>query len=202
MEQYETLESPFTRDYLLELLIRHGFAIVGDYIAVTGLIDRENVQGQRFDFLETPTFNYLLCKKSASSPALDSRKPGILKAQLELRRDFSRTVLPEARIEFEVAVTNTGDTIWLVSRAPSKGRVRLGLKVLNERNEIVDEVHGAPRLQRAMGPGETCLLRISCEAPCDVGDYKIKIDLVNQDICWFEQHGSQPLVLPFVVRAS
>jgi SAM-dependent methyltransferase len=202
MEQYETLESPFKRDYLLELLTQHGFAVVGDYTAVTGLVDRENVQGQRLDFLETPTFNYLLCKKSGSSPALDSRKPGILKAQLELRRDFSRTVSPEAPIEFEVAATNTGDTIWLVSRAPLKGRVRVGLKVLNERNETIAEVHGSPRLQRALGPGETCLLRISCGAPSEVGDYKIKIDLVNQDICWFEQHGSQPLILPFVVRVT
>ncbi len=202
MEQYETLESPFTRGYLFELLIQHGFAVVGDYTAVIGLVDRENVQGQRLAFLETPTFNYLLCKKSGSSPALDSKTPGILKAQLELRNDFSRTVSPGARIEFEVAVTNTGDTIWLVSRAPLKGRVRVGLKVLNERNETIDEVHGSPRLQRPMSPGETCLLRISCAAPGEVGYYKIKIDLVNQDICWFEQHGSEPLVLPIVVRGT
>src|ERR1700674_717125 len=31
MRQYETLESPFSRDYLLSLLREHGFAVVADY---------------------------------------------------------------------------------------------------------------------------------------------------------------------------
>src|SRR5207302_7289663 len=37
MRQYETLESPFSRDYLLSLLREHGFAVVGDYVSVNGL---------------------------------------------------------------------------------------------------------------------------------------------------------------------
>ena len=63
MQQYETLESPFARDYLLSLLRENGFAVVGDYLSVNGLFERETIDGDRLPLVETPAFNYLLCKK-------------------------------------------------------------------------------------------------------------------------------------------
>ena len=99
----------------------------------------------------------------------------------------------------EVEIENTGDTLWLVSRSAPKGTVRLGVKILAEGGELIDEVHGSPSLSRAVAPGETVSLTIVRAAPNDAGQYKLKIDLLDQDICWFEQHGSEPLEMKFAV---
>ena len=52
-----------------------------------------------------------------------------------------------------IEIENAGDTLWLVSRAAPKGTVRLGVKILNEINEVIDETHGSPPLPRAVAPG-------------------------------------------------
>lgn len=204
MRQYETLESPFARDYLLKLLQSHGFAIVGDYASPGGLVDRENFVGNNtIQFVEVPAFSYLLCKKilRPGGPALmpDSRAPALLQATLSLRGDWVNQVVAGSRIEAAIDVENTGDTLWLVSRAPLTGRVKVGLKVLNSAGEMLLESHGVPTLQRALAPGESIPLLVRVKAPQVPGHYTLKIDLVNQNICWFEEYGSQPLILPFDV---
>jgi len=203
MRQYETLESPFARNYLLQLLQSHGFAIVGDYASAGGLVDRENFAGNTVQFVERPAFSYLLCKKISQpgGPALmpDSRAPSLLQAKLSLRGDWAKQVPACSGIEASIAVENTGDTLWLVSRAPLTGRVRVGLKILGSSGETCAEFHGDPPLQHALAPGEKMSLVVKFKVPEVPGPYTLKIDLVNQNICWFEEHGSQPLILPFVV---
>jgi SAM-dependent methyltransferase len=204
MQQYATLESPFTRDYLLSLLRENGFAVVGDYLSINGLFDRETIVGDRLPLVETPIFNYLLCKKvsPAGGDIRDSRNPGILSARFSLQGDFVSEVEPGAVIDLHLAIENTGDTLWLVSRSAPKGTVRLGVKILDENDQVLDEVHGSPPLPRAMAPGETLDLKIARKAPSATGRYRLKVDLVCQGICWFEQQGSNPLVLEFVVHGS
>jgi 2-polyprenyl-3-methyl-5-hydroxy-6-metoxy-1,4-benzoquinol methylase len=201
MRQYQTLESPFSRDYLLTLLRKHGFAIVGDYIGVTGLFDRDE-----FDFAlksaQESSFNYLLCKKvSASGPTTmpDSRAPNVLHASIKLLDEFPAALAPGSPIKVRIEVSNSGDTVWLVSRAAPRGTVRLGIKILDEAGQTVEEFHGVPALPRAVAPKERVELVINHPAPLRPGSYALKIDLLDQDICWFEQGGSQPLVLPFRV---
>ena len=59
-------------------------------------------------------------------------------------------------------------------------------------------------LPRAVAPGQTIALTVPCPLPVAAGKYSVKIDLVDQHICWFEERGSQPLVFSFEVidRAS
>ncbi len=199
MEKFETLEAPFSKEYLVALLERHGFAIVGDYTSVIGFVDRDNVEGNAVRFVESPSFNYLLCRK-VSAALSDSKNPNVLNCRCSLISNWPGTFSPSAKIEAAVELTNTGDTIWLVSRAPLKGRVRVGVKVLNESGETIQETHGQPRLQRAVAPGETVVLNLTCQAPAGPGPYVLKLDLLDQDICWFEEGGSQPLLLPFTIR--
>lgn len=198
MQQYETLESPFTRDYLLRLLRENGFAVVGDYVSVNGLFERETIAGNSLLLTETPAFNYLLCKK-VGAEIRDSRNPGRLRAAFSLPEAFPAIVQPGETLRFPIEIENSGDTLWLVSRSAPKGTVRLGVKLLNDNNEVVDEVHGSPPLSRAVAPGERVSARVTQRMPTRGGRYHLKLDLVCQDICWFEQHGSEPLVLEFLV---
>jgi len=201
MRQYQTLESPFSRDYLLSLLREHGFAVVGDYIGVMGLFERSEVD-LALQAARDSSFNYLLCKKVSNTGAAsmaDSRDPNLLRASITLQSEFPASFAPGSPINFQVEVSNTGDTLWLVSRAAPKGTVRLGIKILNEAGALVDEFHGVPALPRALAPKEHVVLTITRSAPTVAGNYFLKIDLLDQDICWFEERGSQPLVLPFRV---
>jgi 2-polyprenyl-3-methyl-5-hydroxy-6-metoxy-1,4-benzoquinol methylase len=200
MEKYETLEAPFSREYLLDLLKRKGFAIAGDYTAVLSLVERDNVEDNKLKFVETPGFYYLLCKKTNTLNLRDSRAPGKLAAELSITTGWNEVVRPGSRIEFDLEIKNVGDTLWLVSREPLRGRVRVGIKILEAATqEVVEEIHGWPRIQKAMAPGEKATLRVDLNAPPEGGGYLLKIDLLNQDICWFEQHGSKPLIYAFRV---
>ena len=202
MRQYETLESPFTRDYLLSLLRDYGFAIVGDYVSVNGLFDRQSLEGNCLRLTDPAAFSYLLCKKVSTQTAesRDSRDPGLLRAALRPLNTLPSVVLPGTPLELSLEVENTGDTLWLVNQSAPRGTVRLGVKLLNGANELIDEVHGSPPLPRALAPGEKVTVKVSLDAPGPAGQYKIKIDLLDQDICWFEEQGSQPLELWFAVR--
>ncbi|MCU1264971.1 MAG: hypothetical protein JWM21_1289 [Acidobacteria bacterium] len=204
MERYETLESPFARDYLLTLLRENGFAVVGDYLSVNGLFERETLEENRLTLLETPAFNYLLCRKVSTTGAevRDSRNPGVLHARISLQDEFVSDITSGQHVDLRIEIENTGDTVWVVSRVAPRGTVRLGVKILDENNKVVDEAHGSPPLPHAIAPGEIINLRVTRPAPATAGRYRLKIDLVCQDVCWFEQHGSSPLLLEFVVHES
>jgi hypothetical protein len=130
----------------------------------------------------------------------DSRAPGKLRAELALTSKWTKSISPDGKIEFDISAKNVGDTLWLVSNAPLRGRVRLGVKMLNGAGEVIEEIHGWPRLQRALAPDEKTELRVSLNAPTKPGEYSLKVDLVDQDICWFEENGSTPLLLSFEVK--
>ena len=201
MQEYETLESPFGREYLLSLLRENRFAVVGDYLSVNRLFERELIDGDRLPLDETPAFNYLLCKKVsvAGGEILDSRNPGLLRARFTLIGESPSSVMPGEMLNVPIEIENTGDTLWLVSRAAPKGTVRLGVKILDGHGEVIDEVHGSPPLPRALAPNEKVRVMVSRPAPKLAGAYTLNIDLVDQDICWFKQRGSESLVVAFEV---
>ena len=203
MRKYVTLESPFDRDYLGQLLDEAGFAVAGDYVSVNGLFDRELVDEQGRMRVEIPQINYLLCKKVAentrASAVPDSRAPGVLRAEITLLANWPANFKPGEIFRAQVSIANTGDTLWLAGKSLRRGDVTLGVKIFDESAETVDEFHGDPALPRALGPNESCKVTIERACPTAPGRYTLKIDLVDQHICWFEQRGSKALYLPFVV---
>jgi len=204
MKQYATLESPFSAGYLRQLLREHGLAIVGDYVGLNRFIERERVDGERIRYLDGLAFHYLLAKKVSEGgrPVTmpDSREPNSLRAQFRLGSDWSSSATPQSVLKAEIEVVNTGDTIWLVSEAPMRGTVRVALQILNDRQEVVAEVHGQPKFTSAVAPGESVSFMISQAAPDKAGSYTLKLDLIDQDICWFQECGTEPLLLSFEVR--
>jgi 2-polyprenyl-3-methyl-5-hydroxy-6-metoxy-1,4-benzoquinol methylase len=203
MEKFGTLESAFDREYLGELLNEAGFAIVGDYVSVNGLFDREAVDEQERLRIDMPSINYLLCKKVAenapASSVADSRAPGLLRTEIALRSKWPERFAPGQTIIADLRIRNAGDTLWLGGPLLRRGGVTLGVKIFDEAGNVRDEFHGEPALPRALGPNESCEVTIERTSPATPGRYTLKIDLVDQHICWFEERGSTALYLPFVV---
>jgi glycosyltransferase involved in cell wall biosynthesis/SAM-dependent methyltransferase len=199
MRRYGTLESPFSYEYLGSLLDEHGLAIVGNYVSVNGLFEREMLEGDRLPLRQLDTdYHYLTCiKVAADAPATsvpDSRAPGVLRAEFILNKTMPRQVEAGAKLSLAVTIRNTGDTLWLSGQSLRAGVVMPGVRVIDERGEIFREVHGHPLLPRSVAPGQTIAMNIPCPVPLVAGRYTIKIDLVDQLVCWFEERGSKPLL--------
>lgn len=204
MRQYGTLESPFSGQYLRRLLDEHGLAVVGDYVSVNGLFERELLEDERLPLRGLDTnYHYLTCIKVAEDKPAgaipDSRHPGLLRAQFTLVDAPPEQVEAGTKLNFTIAMRNTGDTLWLTGQGLRPGIVMPAVRLIDARGEIVSEVHGQPLLPRAVAPGQTIMMNIPFRAPLLTGKYKIKIDLVDQHICWFEERGSQPIEFDFEV---
>ncbi|MBA3240714.1 MAG: methyltransferase domain-containing protein, partial [Acidobacteria bacterium] len=205
MLEYRTLESPFSYEYLRELLEGNGFAVVGDYVSVNGLFEREMLEGDRLPLTTLATnYHYLTCKKVAggapASSVPDSRRPGFLRARFSLREPAPERLAPNSTFTPSVAVENTGDTLWLTGQTVRAGVVMPAVRVYEDASgDLVSEFHGEPMLPRAVAPGETISFKIEYVVPRHPGAYTMKIDLVDQHVCWFEERGSAPLVLRFEV---
>jgi hypothetical protein len=200
MRRYGTLESPFGEGYLRTLLDEHGFAVVGDYVSVNGLFERELLAGDSLPLRGIDTdYHYLTCMKvSGNAPAKsvpDSRSPGILRAEFSFIEEPPRQVVVGTTLTAKVEIRNAGDTLWLNGQVLRAGVVMPGVRLINEDGDIVKEVHGHPLLPRAVAPGQSLAIDIPCPVPSVPGQYIVKIDLVDQHICWFEERGSQPLVM-------
>ena len=207
MREFGTLESPFSSDYLRELINDNGLVVVGDYVSVNGLFERQMLEGGLLPLRTLPTdYHYLTCMKvSEGAPASsvpDSRAPAMLRAEFVLRDSLPPRVEPGAKMEVPITIRNAGDTLWLSGQTVRAGVVMPGVRVLDERGKIISELHGHPMLPRAVPPGQAVSLDIQFAAPAKPGTYSVKIDLVDQHVCWFEERGSQPLVLNLEVKGS
>ena len=205
MRRYGTLESPFSREYLRALLDEHGLAVVGDYVSVNGLFERDTLEGERLR-VRPPDVNYLLCKKVISergrraSSVPDSRNPSSPAARLTFTEPLPEEVAPGETIKSTLLVENTGDTLWLVGWAERAGSVMLGVRVFDDAGALVSERHGTPPLPHALAPGESARLQFELKVPRTPGLYTLELDMVAQHVCWFKERGSTPLTLSFRVR--
>ena len=204
MCEYGTLESPFDYGHLRQLLDEHGFAVIGDYASVNGLFERDIIKDDLLPLKGIPiNYHYLACKKvvdgAPASTVPDSRRPGLLRARIALTAGKLDPIAPGQALDIELEIENTGDTLWLAGRETRTGVVMPGVRIHDDAGTLVSEFHGEPPLPRAVGPGETVRLKIEHNAPRRSGRYILKVDLVDQQVCWFEDVGSEPLTIGFEV---
>jgi hypothetical protein len=120
---------------------------------------------------------------------LDSRVPRALRAEIAapLKREGQR-------VWGHVDVTNTGDTIWL-GQGTGTGHVLLGLQLLDAEKRMLDaEFHRVPFGANVM-PGKTASVAVDVSLPDAATAFVLKLDLVDEGICWFEDAGSPPVYL-------
>lgn len=204
MTEYGTLESPFDYGHLRQILDEHGLAVIGDYASINGLFERETIEGDRLPLAGVPlNYHYLACKKVVSgapaSTVPDSRRPGLLRARIALVERGPDRLAPGEALSVELKIENTGDTLWLAGSETRTGVVMPGVRIIDEAGTLVSEFHGEPPLPHAVAPTEKIHLKIEHAAPHRPGRYTLKIDLVDQHVCWFEDVGSEPFAIGFEV---
>ena len=105
---------------------------------------------------------------------------------------------PGENAELMLSIKNTGDTLWRTGQTVRAGLVMPGIRVFDQDDKLVSEVHG-PLLARSVAPEQTISVNVQFAAPVQPGKYTARIDLVDQCVCWFEERGSEPLALTFLV---
>lgn len=136
-------------------------------------------------------------KRSADEP-LDSNHPGLLRAAIEPGIDRLR-VAAGAALALPARVVNRGDTLWLADEHPRGGHVTLGCQLLDAEGRLLDRDWCRTPLPRPLPPGAAAELESTLTAPRDPGRYGVKLDLVDENVCWFEERGSAPVTVPLEV---
>ncbi len=119
--------------------------------------------------------------------ALDSRMPGRLRARLA-----PRLAREGPRVTGSVAVRNEGDTIWRHGDG-EPGSVRLGLQLMTPDRQLLDLDFSRARLVADLAAGSEVAVSIDVRLPDATAGYVLKLDMVDEHVCWFEDHGSKPV---------
>jgi SAM-dependent methyltransferase len=121
---------------------------------------------------------------------IDSRMPRTLRAGF-----MPRLVREGARVSGTVGVRNAGDTTWL-GGGDEVGQVRLGIQLLNADRRLLDMEFSRIRLAGSVLPGGSSDVAVTLTLPDADAPYVLKIDLVDEGVCWFEDVGSRPVYVP------
>jgi SAM-dependent methyltransferase len=123
--------------------------------------------------------------------------PDSLRARLEAAGPLRGAA--GTRILFPVRLTNEGRETWRHAPEPRSGTVSLAGHVMDAhgRMHTRDLLHQP--LPRDVEPARAVEMTAAVAAPPEPGSYSLKLDLVKEHVCWFEQRGSRPLELALEV---
>lgn len=126
----------------------------------------------------------------------DSRRPGILQAEIRLA-EAGQAVTAPAGSEVSVAlrVTNRGNTVWRHEEVAGGGYVAIGAHLRDEGRRLLVRDHNRTLLPRTLAPGESADLRCALAVPERPGRYVVELDLVDEGIAWFAERGSPTVEL-------
>ena len=123
-----------------------------------------------------------------------------LAARLELVSAPGPRLLGED-VAFVVRATNAGRSAWKArgdGDGDGKGTVTLGAHLFRE-DEEVDWLWTSARLPEDVPPGGSVELELDAAAFFAPGRYRVEVDLVAQDLAWFEDLGSPLLEAPLEI---
>lgn len=128
---------------------------------------------------------------------LDSRSSIGLSHQMKVSRDTYK-ISADAPLEISVKVANTGDARWLCSNDVDVGVVKLGAHLYESQGRLLDWDFRRNPLTADAPPGAVLEagVRASFASP---GEYRLVLDLVSENVCWFEQEGSRPQQVKVIV---
>lgn len=134
-------------------------------------------------------------------PALhDSRNPRALKADIQVDRAHLRlTGRASTYVPLRATVRNVGDTLWLHATSPVGGYVMLGGHLFDRERKLVGRGHLRAELPRDVPPGESVEIDARLLMPASPGRYRLRLDMVDEFVAWFEQVGSKAVDLEIEV---
>jgi SAM-dependent methyltransferase len=126
----------------------------------------------------------------------DSRAPHRLAARIEVLRGLPAGPLPSGSVlSLQLRITNTGDTRWLADPAVGHGVVKLGVQVRALDGTLLERDYFRALLPRPLDPDESLELPVAVPIPHTPRRCALALDMVAEQVCWFEHHGSAPALI-------
>ncbi len=152
------------------------------------------------DMGSTPLHRKLSVTEEEPTLPPDTRIPDVLDADLSVDGVENGS---DGTAALTVSVVNRGNTVWLSEPReepglPSHGRgfVRLGVQVLGAGEEMLNRDFLHVDLPNDMAPSDRATLTFELvTAALPKGAARLKLDMVDEQIAWFEDRGSTPVLL-------
>ena len=152
------------------------------------MVMNDDRPGYMVPFVMQAMFDHPILVSRKGGKIIDSRAPDVLRADLACR--LSRE---GAQVTGTVTARNTGNTVWIAGR--ERGHVQLGLQLLAADRQVLARDFARAPFTGRIGPGESVAIAVNVVLPDPTTPYVLKIDLVDELICWFEDAGSKPAYL-------
>ena len=154
------------------------------------MVRHDGRAGYLVPFVIQSMFDHPILVFSKGERPIDSMAPRVLKAELA-----ARLVRDGPSVRGAVAAHNSGDTIWL-GGGGLVGRVQVGVQLLDGNRRLVNKEFSRAGLSGDVAPGGRIETAIELILPDSAAGFVLKIDLVDEGVCWFEDVGSMPIYVP------
>ncbi|HZE70441.1 MAG TPA: hypothetical protein VE135_13065 [Pyrinomonadaceae bacterium] len=125
--------------------------------------------------------------------------PAAYKAGLSFAYEPPARMHPGERASLHLLVKNLSSSVWpYAGQADGKYHIRLGNRWLGSNGATTDDGRGS--LSYDLRPGDEAEVLIVVTAPRQPGDYTVVFDLVQEQVAWFSQTGSETLRLKITVE--
>lgn len=190
MAHYGHLENPFTWEYLLYLLEKHGFHDIVRYHGVNGFfpVEQEHLTIKEVTQFGAELLNNVTARKPGGCVLSTANPMALTRGEVHLI-DVGHDKI-KRRADLRVKLVNRGETTWLHrDQTPRAGYVTLALtqKGFGEpgRCEAANRCH----LPRSLAPGEELIMEARFHLPEGYQEQPWHIDLVNEHMFWFSDRG-------------
>jgi hypothetical protein len=107
------------------------------------------------------------------------------RASIEMRESRRLSMAPSERRHVLMRVRNEGTERWPAS-LEERPRIRLSYRWLNPDGSVHTPEGPRSPFPRVVEPGERVLAPLHVDAPPDAGEYVLEVDVVHEDVRWFE----------------
>jgi Tyrosine phosphatase family len=130
--------------------------------------------------------------------AMEHYLPGCCMSEIALAQPPSTTVSAADPTVLNLRVRNASLAPWILRPQLTAG-VHLGCFIYDERDHLVDQIRSGLR-DGVVRPGESTDFTLVVPPLRQPGNYRLQIDMVEEQQCWFYQAGSAPLEMELIVR--
>jgi hypothetical protein len=124
------------------------------------------------------------------------------RARIEVRGGFPHAPLVAVKnqeLAVRAHVQNVSTRTFPATATYGRRFVRLGAQLCAADGQLVNRDFARADLPRALGPGDTADVTLRLPPLASAGRYRLKFDLVNEGVDWFERCGSETAARPLWV---
>lgn len=103
------------------------------------------------------------------------------------------------RIYIDFEVSNLSGTDWVREESDA---IRMGALLQSKKGRTIANLWSAPLPEEAARVGKTGFFRLEADGPASPGEYRVLVDVVEENVCWFHERGSAPYLCSVTVLSA